>query len=165
MAGPESEEKQELIFLEEQIRLVQEKIKKIKKGEVVTTLDSNQTDNLYELSIEIVLGNKTALECFKQYLQSCGQEKYLFFWLHVENFRVSASKLSKDYPDKRPQVNKLSEFLSGKSGSVENHKVSTLRAIACSIYEEYLSQEGFKTSRMRNECFVSNFSKVGSLTA
>ena len=42
----------------------------------------------------------------------------------------------------RPQVNKLSEFLSGKSGSIESHKVSTLRAIACSIYEEYLSQSG-----------------------
>ena len=43
----------------------------------------------------------------------------------------------------RPQVNKLSEFLSGKSGSIESHKVSTLRAIACSIYEEYLSQSGW----------------------
>ena len=46
-------------------------------------------------SIEIVLGNKTALDAFKQYLQSCNQEKYLFFWLHVENFRVSAEKLTK----------------------------------------------------------------------
>ena len=92
-------------------------------------------------SIEIVLGNKTALDAFKQYLQSCNQEKYLFFWLHVENFRVSAEKLTKDN-SQRPQVNKLSEFLSGKSGSIESHKVSTLRAIACSIYEEYLSQLG-----------------------
>ena len=119
-------------------------------------------------SIEIVLGNKTALDAFKQYLQSCNQEKYLFFWLHVENFRVSAEKLTKGkystfdslmirsirifeyfYQDnsQRPQVNKLSEFLSGKSGSIESHKVSTLRAIACSIYEEYLSQSGwFQTS-------------------
>ena len=47
-----------MIFLEEQIRLVQEKIKKIKKGEIIT-IDSNQNDDLYELSIEIVLGNKT----------------------------------------------------------------------------------------------------------
>ena len=46
-------------------------------------------------SIEIVLGNKTALDAFKQYLQSCNQEKYLFFWLHVENFQVSAEKLTK----------------------------------------------------------------------
>ena len=142
VAGAESEAKLELIFLEEQIRLVTEKLKKIKKGEVLSTTDSNSTngskDNLYDLSIEIVLGNKTALEAFKQYLQSCGQEKYLFFWLHVENFRVSAEKLSKDYQE-RPQVNKLSDFLSGKSGSVESHKISTLRAIACSIYEEYLS--------------------------
>ena len=50
----------------------------------------------------------------------------------------------------RPQVNKLSEFLSGKSGSIESHKVSTLRAIACSIYEEYLSQSGSFHIRFSN---------------
>merc|ERR1719259_657526 len=60
--GAESDSKQELIFLEEQIRLVQEKLKKIKKGEVLSTVESvgrqDSKDNLYELSIEIVLGNK-----------------------------------------------------------------------------------------------------------
>ena len=54
-----------MIFLEEQIRLVQEKIKKIKKGEIIT-IDSNQNDDLYELSIEIVLGNKTGFGLINQ---------------------------------------------------------------------------------------------------
>ena len=62
---------------------------------ILISSTSSVIKNVSLQSIEIALGNKTALDAFKQYLQSCNQEKYLFFWLHVENFRVSAEKLTK----------------------------------------------------------------------
>lgn len=110
-------------------------------GESMTSSNDNggaKPDNLYELNIQIVLSNRTALDAFKQYLNSVTQEKYLFFWLHVENFRNSAEKLTSEGINRnQSNTSRFSEFLRGKNTS--NFQLSTLRAIACSIYEEYLS--------------------------
>ena len=95
-------------------------------------------DSLYELNIQVVLSNRTALDAFKQYLNSVHQEKYLFFWLHVENFRNSAEKLKSDgiHRNQSSSTNRISDFFRKNN---PNLQLSTLRAIACSIYEEYLS--------------------------
>jgi hypothetical protein len=85
-----------------------------------STSDANaaKTDNLYELSIQIVMSNRMALDAFKQYLNSINQERYLFFWLHVENFRNSAEKLATDGLNRnQSNTSRISEFLRGKNTS------------------------------------------------
>ncbi|CAG5105470.1 Oidioi.mRNA.OKI2018_I69.chr1.g2154.t1.cds [Oikopleura dioica] len=144
--GPESIEHQELILLEELLKIVSESCKKIKKGGRFATNENNETktDNLYDLSIDVALENKLALDKFREYLKTMQLEQYLLFWLHVENFRTSAEKLKIDRPNRANSIS--SGRFSGifRTKTQYNIQTDTLRTIACSIYDEYLHSSARK---------------------
>jgi len=143
--GTESIEHQELILLEELLKIVTESCKKLKKGGRFVAHENIEakTDNLYDLSIDVALENKLALDKFREYLKSMQLEQYLLFWLHVENFRTSADKLKND----RQRTNSISSArFTGifRSKTQYNIQSDTLRTIACSIYDEYLHSSARK---------------------
>ena len=132
-------------------KVIEIRIKRLKNG--VSTVDSlpSQVDwnqmittpgmKLFDLPIDVILKNNIALSYFIDYMTSIGCQSYLFFYLNIEGWKVSAESqlqaLELDElhlkTDDEKSVDKLKRQ---KLSLTEN-----MREAAHSIYEEYLSEK------------------------
>ncbi|XP_059091877.1 sorting nexin-13-like [Tigriopus californicus] len=104
---------------------------------------------LFPLPIEVVLKNNIALSYFIDYMSSIGCQSYIFFYLNIEGWRVSAEQqiLQLDLEAFRRQSNAHAPERDGEEDTfvkVElNRKdiLDKMREAAHSIYEEYLSEK------------------------
>ena len=87
---------------------------------------------LFELPLEVLLKNNVAISYFIDYMTSIGCQSYVFFYLNIEGWKVSA--------EQQLQAIELDEMT--KEGVNEEKRKSLLenmREAAHSIYEEYVS--------------------------
>ena len=99
---------------------------------------------LFDLPIDVILKNNIALSYFIDYMTSIGCQSYLFFYLNIEGWKVSAESqlqaLELDElhlkTEENPQDQKLKKASEQKLTLTEN-----MREAAHSIYEEYLSEK------------------------
>lgn len=82
---------------------------------------------LYNLSFDVVLNNNVALPYFIEFMTSIGMQHYLFFYLTVEGYRVSAEQ-------------QISASLLTTSGP-DKMDLETLHDAALNIFNQYLSEK------------------------
>lgn len=80
---------------------------------------------LYSLPLDVVLNNNIALSYFIEFMVTIGSQSYLFFYLNVEGYRVSAEQ----------QISAVFE------NPTEKADLEMLREAANSIYTQYLSEK------------------------
>lgn len=80
---------------------------------------------LFQIPFDVILKNNIALSYFIEFMSSTNQQGYVYFYLNIEGFRVSAEQLlSKSQPD-----------------ATDPNEVQSLREAALNIYETYLKPE------------------------
>ncbi|GLG99697.1 Sorting nexin-13 [Gryllus bimaculatus] len=96
---------------------------------------------LFSLPLDVVLKNNIALAYFIDYMTSIGAQAYLFFYLNVEGWRVSAEQQISDH-----ELQKLKG-----SGDLKqtNPTLENMKEAAYSIFEQYLSEKA--SPRLRIE--------------
>jgi len=92
----------------------------------------NPNTKLFNLPLEVILKNNIALSYFIDYMTAIGCQHFVFFYLNIEGWKVSA--------EQQIQAMEL-EFL--KTGTNEKHGgyMESIREAALSIYQEYLSDK------------------------
>ncbi|PSN51606.1 hypothetical protein C0J52_09091 [Blattella germanica] len=90
---------------------------------------------LFSLPLDVVLKNNIALSYFIDYMSSIGAQAYLFFYLNVEGWRVSAEQQISDM-----ELQKLTGAGDGRQ-QVPNPTLENMKEAAYSIYEQYLSEK------------------------
>jgi sorting nexin-13 len=128
-----------LIFLE---NLITGRVSKLKEGHDATLVPADQQNELLmknfsgkliKLPFEVVIKNNVALSHFIEFMSSVGSQGYVFFYLNVEGFRVSAEQVvSTTDPIVTPDL----EFL---------------RPTAVNIYETYLSPDKYSSQKLELE--------------
>lgn len=121
---------------------------------VPSQVDWNQSINpkvkLFILPLDIILKNSISLSYFIDFMASIGHQSYLFFYLNVEGWKVSAEqniqaleveglKLQQEAEngmDKEVLAGHLKQLDQQRNSLTEN-----MREAAHSIYEEYLSEK------------------------
>ena len=81
-------------------KVIESRIKRLKSGTTVDSVgipskvDWNQMIapgiKLFDLPIDVILKNNIALSYFIDYMTSIGCQSYLFFYLNIEGWKVSA---------------------------------------------------------------------------
>ncbi|RWS17369.1 sorting nexin-like protein [Dinothrombium tinctorium] len=114
---------------------------------------------LFQIPFDVVLKNNVALSYFIEYMSSIGAQGYVYFYLNVEGFRISAEQ-------------QLSEEAL-HDGSKTNQKsfafnINSLKEAASNIYDTYLSTEKPNSYKLINdETIVRNIHesiKTGKLS-
>jgi len=92
--------KSQLDSLKYLVKVIDSRIKRLKKGDATETVglparvDWNQrigpNTKLFDLPIDVILKNNVALGYFIDYMTSIGGQSYLFFYLNIEGWKVSA---------------------------------------------------------------------------
>jgi len=94
---------------------------------------------LFQLPLEVMLKNNVAISYFIDYMTAIGCQSYIFFYLNIEGWKVSA--------EQQLQAIELDTIMreSGQESKMsEGHRSSlqeNMREAAHSIYEEYLSDK------------------------
>lgn len=111
-------------------------------------VDWNQTIGpgleLFSLPVEVLLKNNVALSYFIDFMTSIGYQAYIFFYLNIEGWKVSA--------EQQLHALELEAFERSQRGHLEDedfvkvdkHRetvIENMREAAHSIYEEYLSEK------------------------
>ncbi|XP_069691932.1 sorting nexin-13-like [Periplaneta americana] len=93
---------------------------------------------LFKLPLDVVLKNNIALSYFIDYMASIGSQAYLFFYLNVEGWRVSAEQQISDI-----ELQKLKVSGDGRQAKAQppNPTWENMKEAAYSIYEQYLSEK------------------------
>ncbi len=127
---------------------------------------------LFVLPLDVVLKNNLALSYFIDYMASIGCQAYIFFYLNVEGWKVSAEQqlMTLDFeesaessgatvaiesPDFKKKVSSA-----GHAGSEERSEakraslMENLREAAHTIYEEYLSDKASPRLRLNDDTIV-----------
>jgi len=93
---------------------------------------------LVSLPLDDVLKNNIALSYFIDYMSSIGAQAYLFFYLNVEGWRVSAEQQVSDM-----ELQKLKGVgdVHQTQGQTPNPTLENMKEAAYSIYEHYLSEK------------------------
>lgn len=93
-----------------------------------------QTANLFQLPFDVIFQNNIALSYFIEYMSSINLQGYVYFYLNIEGFRVSAEQqLAKN----------------ASSGQTKSAECQSLREAAFNIYETYLSAEKRNTHKVK----------------
>ena len=92
----------------------------------------NPNTKLFNLPLEVILKNNIALSYFIDYMTAISCQHFVFFYLNIEGWKVSA--------EQQIQAMEL-EFL--KTGANEKHGdfQESIREAGLSIYQEYLSDK------------------------
>ncbi|KAG8224739.1 hypothetical protein J437_LFUL005308, partial [Ladona fulva] len=126
-----------------------------------STLDWNHLiapgSKLFAIPLELVLKDNVALSYFIDYMTSIGAQAYLYFYLNVEGWRVSAEQQMSDLELQKlrnsQEQGDISLQGSSESLQIVNTKVQTcqpqptvhllenMREAAISIYDQYLSEK------------------------
>lgn len=96
---------------------------------------------LFCLPLDVVLKNNIALAYFIDYMTSIGAQAYLFFYLNVEGWRVSAEQQISDH--------ELQKMKSSSDSKTPNPTLENMKEAAYSIFEQYLSEKA--SPRLRIE--------------
>ncbi|CAB4057842.1 SNX13 [Lepeophtheirus salmonis] len=120
--------------------------------------------NLFDLPLEVIVKNNIALSYFIDYMSSLGCQSYLFFYLNVEGWKVSA--------EQRLQAIALQDLNSPSNTNQDKDVVfENMRESAHSIYEEIRTQppdpEWFEETQIAvydklrsDERFLESFKKT-----
>ncbi|XP_014677550.1 PREDICTED: sorting nexin-13-like, partial [Priapulus caudatus] len=133
------EQLQSLLFVK---KTCESKIKRLQDGDetdsigLPTHLDLNRLLvpglRLFNLSLEMVLGNSVALSYFIDFMSSLGAQQYIFFYLTVEGYRVTAEQqLSAAHLRRMAQPGAPASTGGG----------TQLGEAARNIYDQYLSEK------------------------
>ena len=104
---------------------------------------------LFSLPMDVVMKNNLALSYFIDYMTSISCQAYIFFYLNVEGWKVSAeqhlmSAFEAEEQQRQQEHYEESERLSlvaaGGRGESKDSKLENLREGAHSIYSDYLSE-------------------------
>nr|CAD7261410.1 unnamed protein product [Timema shepardi] len=93
---------------------------------------------LFSLPLDVILKNNIALSYFIDYMSSIGAQAYLFFYLNVEGWRVSAEQQISDMELQKlkgPSDLKLNKIIP------QNLTLENMKEAAYSIFEQYLSEK------------------------
>ncbi|XP_054166287.1 sorting nexin-13-like isoform X2 [Oppia nitens] len=123
-----------LLFVKD---LIECRLKSINEGsfdsdstDLPTQIDWSQT-KLYSLPFEVVLKNNIGLSYFIEFMSSIGAQGYIYFYLNVEGFKVSAEQ----------QISEAELIRLGKSNSHNSIDLDSLKEAAINIYDTYLSEK------------------------
>ncbi|RZF41068.1 hypothetical protein LSTR_LSTR002700 [Laodelphax striatellus] len=100
---------------------------------------------LFSLPLDVLLKNNVALSFFIDYMTSIGAQAYLFFYLNVEGWRVSAEQQLSDLALQKMKAEDSIER--GVDASVvddvnnDEQTLERMREAAYSIFEQYLSDK------------------------
>lgn len=99
---------------------------------------------LFSLPMEVVIKNNLALSYFIDYMTSISCQAYIFFYLNVEGWKVSAEQHLMSAFEAEEQQRHLPQEESERQGLVamggKDSKLENLREGAHSIYSDYLSE-------------------------
>lgn len=98
---------------------------------------------LFQIPFDVVLKNNIAISYFIEYMASIGQQGYVYFYLNVEGFRISAEQqlaeaaitgqaCADSQSLQEAAINIYDTYLNPESRS--NHKIKIDEDIACRIY-------------------------------
>ncbi|EGT42052.1 hypothetical protein CAEBREN_07883 [Caenorhabditis brenneri] len=99
------------------------------------------SDQLVQLPLHVILTNSTALSQFCEFLKSAGGQNYIDFYLAIEGFKVSVEH----------QMRSLSKGELSESDAYE-----TVREAAKYMYDQYLSEEAI-TRVPLDDAFITKF--------
>ncbi|XP_068670390.1 sorting nexin-13-like isoform X2 [Montipora foliosa] len=137
-----------LIFVK---NICEAKIRTLKYGDCeLPSIPSEQADDLGKLippnkplptlPLQVILDNNIALSYFIEFMNSAGGQAYLYFWLAVESYRVTA--------EQQLSLTLERQLIEGGDGSGNNEEVDhaifadveAMRLSAQSIFDQYLSE-------------------------
>jgi len=92
----------------------------------------NPNTKLFNLPLEVVMKNNIALSYFIDYMTAIGCQYFVFFYLNIEGWKVSA--------EQQLQAIEL-DFLKTGNSEKQGGYLDSMREAALSIYQEYLSDK------------------------
>lgn len=109
-------------------------------------------NKLFTLPLDVILKNNVALSYFIDYMTSISAQAYLFFYLNVEGWRVSAEQQISDLALQRIKSDDIIEKGLDAAKMVDEQinseqTLERMREAAYSIFEQYLSEKA--SSRLR----------------
>ncbi|GLV38789.1 snazarus [Carabus blaptoides fortunei] len=106
------------------------------------------------LPLDAILKNNVALSYFIDYVTSIGQQSYLFFYLNVEGWKVTAEQQISNI-----EINKI-------KGITENTDVvyDKIRETAYNIYEQYLGEKSQHKLQVHPSLVQTLFFRIKNLT-
>ncbi|XP_005991338.1 sorting nexin-13 isoform X2 [Latimeria chalumnae] len=112
-------------------KVCETRIQRLQSGKEIDTVKlAANFGKLCTVPLDHILGDNVALQFFMDYMQQTGGQAHLFFWLTVEGYRVTAQQ----------QLAVLQSWQ--KDGKRQtNQTKGLLRAAACGVYEQYLSEK------------------------
>ncbi len=120
---------------------------------VPAQIDWNQTIGpglkLFSLPLEVVLKSNIALSFFIDFMSSIGCQAYIFFYLNIEGWKVSAEQHLMSLFEAEEHVRQQQQQKGGDAsidgftavGVNKEAMIDNMREAAHSIYEEYLSEK------------------------
>ncbi|CAG2102151.1 unnamed protein product [Medioppia subpectinata] len=123
-----------LLFVKD---LIESRLKSINEGSfdsdsngIPTQIDWNNT-KLFSLPFDVVLKNNIGLSYFIEFMSSIGAQGYVYFYLNVEGFKVSAEQ----------QISEAELIKMGKCNANNCVHLDSLKEAAINIYDTYLSEK------------------------
>lgn len=104
--------------------------------ELSKLLSPNQS--LPNLPLQVILDNNTALSYFIEFMNSINGQVYLYFWLAVESYRVTAEQQLSLCLEQ--QLVRESDRGDEQEHSMQAEDLEVLRLAAQNIFDEYLSE-------------------------
>ncbi|XP_078573316.1 sorting nexin-13-like isoform X3 [Branchiostoma floridae x Branchiostoma japonicum] len=145
-SGDDSDTKQQLNSLMFVKQLCERRVQQLYSGDTDSPpVDTDEIGGiregwLYQLPLDVALINNVALSYFIDFLTASGRQGYVFFWLTVEGFRVSATM----------QI----------QNNTRGPDYEMLRAAALNIYEQYLSEKASPRVKLDDSLVKSIYNTI-----
>lgn len=151
-------------------KICEAKIRTLKYGDgELPSLPSEQVDELGKLippnkllpilPLEVILDNNIALSYFIEFMNSVNGQAYLYFWLAVESYRVTAEQ-QLSLTLERQLMDESDGGDTEESGSAATADFEVLRVAAQSIFEQYLSETADPRVVLSNELPTKIFKRI-----
>nr|XP_006822119.1 PREDICTED: sorting nexin-13-like [Saccoglossus kowalevskii] len=137
----DSDTKMQLNSLQYVRRVCLETLQRLLEGNLDAAIEAEPDlsplpgQSLYSLPLDVVLENNVALSYFIEFIGQVGGQGYLFFWLTIESYKVTAEQQLSAYHLQQAESESTGAAAAGYGGS----DPEMLRAAALNIFEQYLS--------------------------
>ncbi|XP_077978569.1 sorting nexin-13-like [Glandiceps talaboti] len=153
--------KMQLNSLQHVRRVCLETLQRLLDGELDTATEAEpemmtpiSNQSLYSLPLDVVLVNNVALSYFIDFMGQVGGQGYLFFWLTIESYKVTAEQQLSAYHLQK------SQNLPGASDMYGAPDPEMLRAAAHNIFEQYLSDDASHSVSIDDHVVRRTYQKI-----
>ncbi|KAL1116862.1 hypothetical protein AAG570_005331 [Ranatra chinensis] len=101
----------------------------------------NTGTKLFQLPLDVIMKNNIALSYFMDYMTSIGAQNYLFFYLNIEGWKVSAEQQLADLALQFDRGAPGDSILLAEQFSSAKQTLDRIKEAACTIFEQYLADK------------------------